>query len=232
MLLSYTDSIQYMIIDFSAISSQYGRFIPHKGFEMIHYPKLFYSSNGRYLFNPSFYSELASFIHLSVYQFLYPSIHNNLFTIEFQNSSRILQEGPLWDFGRVDLVIITIIEEIKDYDYNLYMAKESTNRIRFWESQMKSLQNMFPSQKEICLHPLFIPVSKLHSLSFILSENLELISSNNTLNRRDMHLRLRKAFITEILRHKDTIFEELEMQHVLNNDKQIVGNTMLLPVIM
>ena len=91
---------------------------------------------------------------------------------------------------------------------------------------------MFPSQKEICLHPLFIPVSKLHSLSFILSENLELISSNNTLNRRDMHLRLRKAFITEVLRHKDTIFEELEMQHVLKNDKQIVGNTMLLPVIM
>lgn len=232
MLFSYTDSLQYMLVDFSAVSSQYGRFIVHQGFEMIQYPKLLIPSNDKWFLNPTFIPELASLINESVSLLLYPEIHQNIFAMEFQNTTRILENGPLWDFGRVHVFIITIIEEIKDNDFNSYMANYANNRQGFWESHLKQIQSTLPSQKQIELHTIFLPLSKTPIISMLLTESLELVSTNNTSNRKDMHLVIRCNDFMRHLMKESGVFEEVGIRTILEEGSQGIGTNSILPAFM
>ena len=232
-LLSYTHSLQYMLIDFSAVSSQYGRFITQQGFKMISYPRLLHSTGNRVIVNPSFIPELANLIHEAVSLYLYPEIHNNVFSLEFQNSTRILQNGPLWDFGSIHLFVITLIEEIKDNNYDMFMANFATNRNAFWELQLTQLQGTLPSQKQIELHTLFVPLSKAPTASLIITESLELVSTNNTSNRKDMHLIMHGELLMDRLLHEKTaLFEEVGIREVVGKAEKRIGSVIVLPVCM
>lgn len=230
-IFSYTNSLQYMLVDFSAMSSQYGRFIAQQGFKMIHYPKLLQSNGDKMIVNPSFVPELADLIHEAVSLYLYPEIHNNVFALEFQNSTRILENGPLWDFGSIHLFVVTLIEEITDNNYNTFMANFATNRNAFWETHLKQLQSTLPSQKQIELHPLFVPLSKTPTVSLVLTECLELVSTNNTRNRKDMHLVVQSTRLVEqMLRMRSTIFEEVGITALLEKAEKRIGALTVLPV--
>ena len=231
MLFSYSDSLQYLLFDFGAYSSPYGRFVPEKGFEMISYPRLFLSSNSKPIVNPSFLPDLALIIHDSVHHLLYPEIHEFLFSKEFQNATDILANGPLWDFGKIHVFVITVIEEIKDNDFNAFMANYAPNRMLFWNSKKKELQQTLPSQKQVELHPLFVPLSKIPTLSLLFAENLELVSSNNTMNRKDMHLVIHgQSLLQQIERNRESILEEAGVKEILHKAGSHLGKAFVVPV--
>lgn len=222
-----------MIMDFSSFSSQYGRFVSHQGFEMIQYPKLFLSSNKKLILNPSFIPELATIIHEAVSLFLYPEITNNVFSMMFEKGPELLAMGPLWDFGRIHLFVITVVEEIKDNNHNTFMAQYGENRVSFWETHLKQLQSVLPSQKVIELHTLFVPLRKVPTLSMHLTENMELVSTNNTSNRKDMHLIVfSDQLIQNLLDERDMIFKELGIPELLANAKESLGKPIILSAFM
>lgn len=216
-------------MDLSSFSSQYGRFVSHQGFEMIQYPKLFLSSNKKLILNPSFIPELATIIHEAVSLFLYPEITNNVFSMMFEKGPEMLAMGPLWDFGRIHLFVITVVEEIKDNNQNTFMAHYAANRVTFWETHLKQLQSVLPSQKVVELHTLFVPLRKVPTLSIHLTENLELVSTNNTSNRKDMHLIVYgDQLIQSLLDERDMIFEELGIPKELAKAKESLGKPIIL----
>ena len=216
--------MSFMFLDLSATSSQYGRFVPNEGFKMVSYPKLLLSMGEKRVLNPSFLPEISQILHDSVSYFLLPDIHHNVFF------SPQLQ-GVKWDFGMVVINIITIVLELKGNTFDDFMAAQESDRTNYWGVIEKRFQKLSPSQKRISINTTYFPISQTPDFAMILTECMELRSTNHTHRQDDMFIVVKIEKLRELLtRHKVAIWEEMGLTSMQNKAQtQTVGYVNVIP---
>lgn len=225
LLFSEANAMSFLFLDLSAVSSPYGRFVPNEGFKMVQYPQLLVPLGDKRVLNPSFLPEIARILHESVAYALLPDLRQNVFfTAELQ--------GIRWDFGVVAIHVITVVLEVKGNSFDGFMATQETERSQFWRGQAKQMQRVFPSQKRISINTSYFPISKTPNFAMLLTESLELRSTNHTYRHDDMFTVVNFKKLRElILIHKEAIWAEMGLNAVPETLKHsTVGRINVIPV--
>ena len=234
LLVCYSEGLQYMLIDISSSSSSYGSFIPTVGFQMISYPKLLLKMENKQVMNPSFIPEIAQVLHQAISMYLYPDINYGLFSVISENPKSVVEDGPSWDFGVIHIEIVTIVEEVKGNNFEIFLTQNERESRLYWRTVAKQLQHMSLSKKQISISNQFFPLSKVPNFSLILSESYELLSTNHTFQRNNVYTQIRSDVVLSLLKeHKTEIWREFGFD-LLERDltKTTVGTVTIIPVFM
>lgn len=234
LLLHYSSSYQYMLIDLSSTSSSYGSFIPNVGFQLISYPRLFLQVEDKRVMNPSFIPEIAQVLHEAVTMYLYPDIQHGLFSIISENPERVLDDGPVWDFGVVRVEILTVVEEVKGDNYENFVSMNKRDLESFWKRIEKQVKQISVTNKRIEFNIRFFPLAQVPNFSLILTESYELLSTNHTAQRNDMYTHIRSDVLFSLLHeHESEIWEEFGLTQIEKTvSETTVGGVTILPVYM
>lgn len=225
LLFNEVNSMPFLFLDLTALSSPYGRFVPNEGFKMVQYPPLLLSLGDKRVLNPSFLPEIARILHDSVAFRLVPDLRQNVFfTAELQ--------GIRWDFGVVSVHVLTVVLEVKGNSFDGFMATHETDRMHFWKAAEKQMQKIFPSQKRISINLSYFPVSKTPNFAMLLTQSMELRSTNHTYRHDDMFTVVNFNKLRElIIIHKAAIWSEMGLNTVPETlHHTTVGKINVIPV--
>lgn len=217
--------MSFLFLDLTAVSSPYGRFVPNEGFKMVQYPQLLMSLGDKHVLNPSFLPEIARILHDAVSYALLPDLRQNVFFTAGL-------DGIRWDFGVVAVHVLTVVLEVQGNSFDGFMATQETERSQFWRAQAKQMQRIFPSQKRISINTSYFPISKTPNFAMLLTESLELRSTNHTDRHDDMFTVVNFKKLRDLITlHKAAIWAEMGLNAVPETLKHsTVGRINVIPV--
>lgn len=225
LLFSEVNAMPFLFLDLTAVSSQYGRFVPNEGFKLVHYPQLLLRQGARRVLNPSFVPEIARVLHEAVSFALLPDLRQSVFF------SADLQ-GVRWDFGVVSVHVLTVVLEVEGNSFDAFLATQEAERSRFWRAAAKRLQRVLPSQKRIAVHTRYFPVAKTPNFAMLLTQSLELRSTNQTDRIDDMFTAVNFDKLRALLlQHKAAVWAEMGLTPVPDALRgETVGAVSVVPV--
>lgn len=228
LLLSYTPDMQYMLLDLTSASSQYGSFIPGVGFRMVQYPRLLLHTEEKPILNPSFIPEIAFFLHQSVMAYLFPSLHASF--LESELASQPIDAS--WDFGKVMIEVVTVVQELRDNTIETFLTSSEANRTAFWKGVSKQFGSILLTEKQISIDTRYVAVSSTPALSFLLTESMTVSGAKNSSRRDDLSTVLDSRKLFELLEeHKSEVFSELGFDKLQQEaEKETVGKVTIIPV--
>ena len=228
LLLRYTPDLQYMLLDLTSASSQYGSFIPGIGFRMVQYPHLLLHTEEKPILNPSFIPEIAFFLHQSVMAYLFPSLHASFLESELMSQSI----DASWDFGKVKIEVVTVVQELRDNTIETFLASSEANRTAFWKGVSKQFESVLLSEKQVSINTRYVTVSSIPALSFLLTESMTVSGTKNSSRRDDLNTVLDSQKLFDLLdAHKAEVFSELGFHQLQQEaEKDTVGKVTIIPV--